>query len=69
MKSYGRYFFIHLVFLSVHLCISKSIPSCSLIKNVRQQFVQISFTEIINNEERVKEEQRHFSSNFQNPQF
>ena len=69
MKSYGSYFFIHLVFLCVYLCISKSIPSCSLIKNVRQQFVQISFTEIINNEERVKEERRCFGSNFQNPQF
>ena len=67
MKSYGSYFFIHLVFLSVHLCISKSIPSCSLIKNVWQQFVQIFFTEIINNEERVKEERRCFGSKFQNP--
>ena len=60
MKSYGSYFFIHLVFLYVYLCISKSIPSCSLIKNVRQQLVQISFTEIINNEERVKEEISNF---------
>ena len=60
MKSYGSYFFIHLVFLYVYLCISKSIPSCSLIKNVRQQLVQISFTEIINNEKRVKEEISNF---------
>ena len=60
MKSYGSYSFIHLVFLCVYLYISKSIPSCSLIKNIRQQFVQISFTEIINNEERVKEEISNF---------